>query len=300
LEDIRIMSVSILIPTYNYDCTELARDIQEQAELAGMDYEIIIGDDGSTDGRIVSRLVDFCSHPHCKLLRQKRNVGRAAIRNILGHEASGDNLLFMDSDAEMAVSNFLSSYINAIEDHEVVSGFIAHPSTPPAADMLLRYEYEKHAEKRFSAHHLNRIAHPPFSTFCFMIRKTLFSRFSFDESYTGYGYEDVQYGKVLRDHGYRVFYINVPLRHNGMEKNYRFIEKTETALHALREHKAELMDEVHLLRTIHKLRRVGMEGLVRRMLGKLLPRMRRNLCSDHARLRWFSWYKLGYYLNHCQ
>ena len=39
--------LSILIPTYNYDCSRLIRDLQAQAEQAGIDYEIIVADDAS-------------------------------------------------------------------------------------------------------------------------------------------------------------------------------------------------------------------------------------------------------------
>ena len=292
-----IMSLSILIPTYNYDCIQLAKDIQGQAEDLGLDYEIIIGDDGSTDGKIVGKLIDFCSHPHCKLLRMKRNVGRAVIRNMLGHEASGNNLLFMDSDAEMVVTNFLDRYLSAIESHDIVSGFISHPSTPPSSDKLLRYEYERRSESRFSASHLNKMQYPPFSTFCFMIHKELFDRFTFDESFTGYGYEDVMYGKHLRENGYRIYYIDVPLRHNGMEKNSKFIDKTEMSLRTLKKHESELHDEVRLLRTIHKLHKFGLSGIVKKMLSPWLEKMRSNLCSDNAKLRWLNLYKLGFYMN---
>ena len=37
--------LSILIPTYNYDCTQLVADLQQQAEQIGINYEIIVADD---------------------------------------------------------------------------------------------------------------------------------------------------------------------------------------------------------------------------------------------------------------
>ncbi len=291
------MSISILIPTYNYDCTKLVKDVQMQAESRGLDYEIIIGDDGSTDGNIVSKLVELCSHSRCKLHRVKRNVGRASIRNMIGHEATYDNLLFMDSDAELVASNFLDSYLKAIQSHDLVSGIISHSATPPSSDKMLRYEYEKSCEKHFTAHNLNKMPYAPFSTFCFMIRKELFSQFNFDESFIGYGYEDVMYGKLLREHGHKVYYIDTPLQHNGMEPNVKFIEKTETALKTLKIHSEELKDEVKLLRFVNKLNKFCVSGLVRILLKPFLNSMRENLCSDEANLQWLNLYKLGYYLN---
>ncbi len=290
------MSLSILIPTYNYDCSTLVKELRTQAESLGREYEIIVGDDGSTDGKIVNKLIDTCSMPFCRLLRVKRNVGRASIRNRLGHEAHYENLLFIDSDAKIVVDNFLSSYLDAIKTHEIVSGFISHAPEAPSADMMLRYEYEKSFGKAFSAEKLNAIPHPPFATFCFMIRRNIFLQHQFDETFTDYGYEDTLYGKTLREAGHKTYYISTPLQHNGMEKNAKFVEKTEAALRTLKKHEKELLKDVHLLRVVHKLHNCGLTGLVRLCLKPFLNKMRNNLCSDHANLKWLNYYKLGYYL----
>ena len=42
--------LSILIPTYNDDCRELVASLQQQADnISGLEYEILVADDGSTD-----------------------------------------------------------------------------------------------------------------------------------------------------------------------------------------------------------------------------------------------------------
>ena len=47
--------LSILIPVYNYDCSELVKALQLQGErlkqAKGEEYEIIVGDDASSKGR---------------------------------------------------------------------------------------------------------------------------------------------------------------------------------------------------------------------------------------------------------
>lgn len=292
------MSLSILIPTYNYDCSALLESLLSQAERLNCSYEIIVGDDGSTDGSIVKKLIHSCSlSDHCRLLRVKKNLGRAGIRNRLGHEASNDFLLFMDSDAEIVSEDFLSSYVRSSENHDVVSGFISHPQTAVSADKYLRYAYETSSERHFTSEKLNKMSYPPLSTFCFMIRRTIFEKIHFDESFTDYGYEDVMYGKRLRDHGHRVYYIPTPLQHNGMESNSRFVEKTEKALTTLKKHEDSLRHDVHLLQVVNNLEKLYLRGLVGKCLKPFLSRLRRNLCSDHANLRYLNLYKLGYYLN---
>lgn len=292
------MSVSILIPTYNYDCSELIKVLLNQANSLSEEYELIVGDDGSTDGNIVNNLITTCSiSKNCRLLRVKKNLGRAGIRNRMGHEASKENLLFMDSDAEVVDSNFLRDYILAIKDHPIVSGFISQPPECPSIDMMLRYNYEKSYGSHHSASRLNKMTHPPLSTFCFMIKKELFDSVQFDDSFMDYGYEDVMYGMRLRKLGYRVFYIDTPLQHNGMETNSKFIEKTERALRTLKKHEEELKDDVHLLHVVNELHKFRFAGLVRIVLKPFLSKLRNNLCSSDAKLRWLNVYKLGYYLN---
>lgn len=41
--------LSILIPTYNFDCSAFVQVLSDQAEALHIPYEIIVCDDGSTD-----------------------------------------------------------------------------------------------------------------------------------------------------------------------------------------------------------------------------------------------------------
>ena len=37
--------LSILIPVYRYDCTQLVADLHTQGDALGIDYEVIVADD---------------------------------------------------------------------------------------------------------------------------------------------------------------------------------------------------------------------------------------------------------------
>ena len=74
------MKLSVLIPTYNYDCSRLVHQLQQQLPQDG---EIIVGDDCSTDEEIIQRNNDVTSLPGCRIFRANQNLGRAAIRNAL-------------------------------------------------------------------------------------------------------------------------------------------------------------------------------------------------------------------------
>ena len=84
--------LSILIPNYNYDCSELLYALSAQCigfkQAAGgadgpFDYEIIVGDDGSTDAKALSGVRDTAAFVGARLLELPVNGGRARLCNAL-------------------------------------------------------------------------------------------------------------------------------------------------------------------------------------------------------------------------
>lgn len=289
-------SLSILIPTYNYDCTPLVEALHAQFSNLPCPCEIVVGDDGSTDELVVSRLQDLEHRGLCHVYRLDENVGRAVIRNLLGGIARYDHLLFLDSDGVVVRDDFVKQYCKAARFHDVVCGGIIHSSEAPESSSSLRYRYEKRAERRFTPEKLNKAFRPPFRSFNFMISHEVFMKHSFDISFKGYGYEDVLFGKSLRDACHRIFYIDNPLQNVDIEPNAVFVEKTEAALQTLKEHEAELVDDVRLLHYVSLLERFHLLSLVRGFSKVFLKPIRKNLCSSHPWLWLFNIYKIMYYI----
>ena len=104
-------SISVLIPTYNQPCLELVKQLHAQLERAGVDYEIIVADDGSTDQTSVEANLQIASLPGCQYVVKKENVGRSAIRNFLAQTARYDYLLFIDSDMTMVSDQYIERYL---------------------------------------------------------------------------------------------------------------------------------------------------------------------------------------------
>lgn len=87
-------AVSIIIPTFNR-AREVVRAVSSVLYQTFTDYEIIVVDDGSSDGTADS-LVQF--HNHIKYLHHPKNQGVSAARNT-GIKASRSPLIaFLDSD----------------------------------------------------------------------------------------------------------------------------------------------------------------------------------------------------------
>ena len=290
-----IAALSILIPTYNDLCFTLVGDLRQQAEEAGIDYEILVGDDGSTDAEVIEKNRKICKWPHCHYLIQIQNIGRAAIRNFLAKEAHHDWLLFIDSDMTIARVDYLSKYL-AMEGSEVVDGGVIIGGDADTLNGNLRYLYEKTSEQEHTAEKRQQHPYQDFHTANFLIRRDLMLAHPFDERFRHYGYEDVLFGKQLRAKGAKITHIDNPLGFSTFEENTQFILKTEEGLRTLHQFQSDLRGYSRLLTLVEGIHLPIILSLIRcwhKLFGKW---ERKNLCGSHPSLRLFKLYKLGYYL----
>src|SRR5262249_27723626 len=85
--------VSVIIPAYNTE-KFLAETIRNVLDQTYGDYEVIVVDDGSSDGTLgVARSFE----PRIKVLAQP-NGGPASARNLAIRNSRGDYIAFLDSD----------------------------------------------------------------------------------------------------------------------------------------------------------------------------------------------------------
>jgi glycosyltransferase involved in cell wall biosynthesis len=225
--------LSILIPVYNYDCTELVRELAHSCTLAKVPYEIILGNDCSSAAATLQSLAQLEQLDCCRVLHKEHNIGRAFILNEMSSLARFPFLLIIDSDARLASDNFIETYVHAATSHDVVCGGIVVRESDRSADNLLRYRYEHAATKSRALAY--RLKHPyeKFSTFNLLIRKAVFSTIRFDSHCSQYGYEDTVLGLDLMRNNIPVLHINNPLVHTGIDSNESFIAKTNQSLEVL-------------------------------------------------------------------
>jgi glycosyltransferase involved in cell wall biosynthesis len=123
--------VSIIIPTYNRsDFLELCILSLFNQDYPNVAFEIIIVDDGSDDNtsEMVRKLKPTCNLKYIYWPRNKPYIPntprsrRSAARNIGIKNATGDLLVFMDSD-NIAAPDFLKQHLIAHKGHNrLVSG----------------------------------------------------------------------------------------------------------------------------------------------------------------------------------
>ena len=290
-----IKALSFLIPTYNDLCVKLVDDLRQQAEQAGIVYEILVGDDGSTDTEVIRKNQQIGDWPHCHYLRQAQNIGRAAIRNFLAKEAHHDWLLFIDSDMSMVRDSYLTDYL-AMESADVVDGGVIIVGDAEALKGNLRYQYEKASEQEHTTEIRQKHPYRDFHTANFLIRRDLMLAHLFDERFRYYGYEDVLLGKQLRNSKIIITHIDNPLGFTTFEENAQFILKTEEGLRTLHQFQSDLRGYSRLLTLVEGIHLPIILTLIRcwhKLFGKW---ERKNLCGSHPSLRLFKLYKLGYYL----
>ncbi len=112
-----IVFFSVVIPTYNRQpilekCLR-ALEVQElSASSSVTDYEIVLVDDGSTDGTLEWLAAHKEEFPHVRCFEQD-HAGPAAARNLGVKKALGDTIIFIDSDL-VVLPNFLQAHADAL------------------------------------------------------------------------------------------------------------------------------------------------------------------------------------------
>ncbi|QDF98665.1 hypothetical protein CJ010_20045 [Azoarcus sp. DD4] len=125
------MQFSVIIPTYNRR-QQLGQAIASALSQEDVSVEVIVVDDGSTDGTLDWLAAGF-TDPRIRVLRNTRSKGPAGARNTGLQVASGDFIALLDSD-----DCFLSGHLS-----ECARAFAAHPGV----DVLFgRAEYEQNGK----------------------------------------------------------------------------------------------------------------------------------------------------------
>jgi glycosyltransferase involved in cell wall biosynthesis len=91
------VNLSVIMPVYNEQ--ETLEEIVQQVLDTGYAYEIVMVDDGSTDGTR-EIMAQWADHPVVQVIYHERNMGKgSAVRTAFDH-ARGDLFLIQDADLE--------------------------------------------------------------------------------------------------------------------------------------------------------------------------------------------------------
>ena len=286
--------LSILIPNYNNVCVGLVTVLQRQAEVLGIDYEILVADDASPQKKAIQQNQVINDLRHCRYIVKSANTGSAATRNYLGTQSQYHWLLFLDCDITIPDEHFLERYMADVHEGVVNGGICIIDDTNLCHN--LRYLYEKDAEPAHTADKRQANKYHEFRSTNFLIERQVFEVCPFDERFTRSGYEDVLFGKMLKQKQIPVTHIDNPVMMTDFETNPDYIAKIERSMRTLHTFRQELRGYSRILTFDDGIHISAVRGLIRlwhRIFGAL---ERRNLCSSRPILKLFSLYRLGYYL----
>ncbi|MDH5596563.1 MAG: glycosyltransferase family 2 protein [Candidatus Peregrinibacteria bacterium] len=202
------MKLSVIIPTYNRADT-LKTCLEKLVEQKGVDFEIIVVDDGSTD-HTEKIMRDF---REVKYVKQK-NRHQGAARNNGANNAAGDILMFIGDDI-FVEPGFLMRHmdIHSMHPGEDVA-VLGYTTWDPSLNINRYMKFLEKSGWQFAYHLLKPgfVDHPQpykfFYTSNISLKKSLFEKEKgFNESFKEYGWEDIELGyRCWKKHGLRLYY----------------------------------------------------------------------------------------------
>jgi len=200
-----MLELSVVIPTYNrlHELQRVVPSLLDQTLAPGA-YELLICDSNSNDGTADYLAGVHAKHPNVRHL-PGAYTGRAMARNAGIAQAQGEVVLFNDSDI-IADPQLIETHLErhrAQRDIAVVGWEVQVRSYED-------YEYKRdHPQERGSLHPPTRkkLSWLYFLTGNASVRRDdLLRAGSFDESFTGYGHEDLELGYRLQRAGLTIVY----------------------------------------------------------------------------------------------
>lgn len=290
--------VSLLIPVYDYDIVALVYYMKNGIKKVSEFGEIIIGDDGSSPE--FKKKYQSLQGDKVKLISSEKNIGRAAIKNLLAGEAKGEYVLFIDADTMVpgTAEAYLKKWLTFLPKAKVIcGGVLYHESKPGDPDKLLRWKYGRKREQQ-KASERNKNPHANFSTFNVLFEKSVFSKIRFNEELRQYGHEDTLMGYQLKKAGIGIYHIDNGLVHEGLETNREYLNKTKlgienlSKLYGIVTDRSTFSSTVRLLRNYHIIEVLRFNRILAGIFIRYRERMEIRLDSSKVSLMLFGFYKI--------
>lgn len=253
---IELPSISVIIPTYNNKLylMNTVKHLSNQT-MSAKDYEIIIVDDGSSDGTIteIKKMKAMKNLKYIHIPRsQPRQMGdgryRAGIARNLGvKHARGEILLFLDSDI-LIPRNYLEDLIEKHETWDLIQSK-RYQLKPECSSGSTQYQdiiigrdtyvapgaYWETFQDKTPDWMALKGNWKYISSFCLSVKKEIFKSVGwFKKIYVYYGFEDTDLGFRIVKNKHRILLNNVPVYHLAHK-----IERSE--FHCSYEKKIELL-----------------------------------------------------------
>ena len=120
--------ISVVVPLYNEapNVEQLHRELTAALQAHGLAYELILVDDGSTDGTFAALTALHAGDPHVCLIRLRRNFGQTAAFAAGFDRARGRIIVTLDGDLQndpRDIPRLLARLADGAEENDIVCGW---------------------------------------------------------------------------------------------------------------------------------------------------------------------------------
>ena len=196
--------VSVVIPTYNRKKL-LQKSVRSLLRQSYKNFEIIIVDDGSSDGteNVVKKFKAV------KYIKQKRR-GPATARNTGIKSAKGEIIAFTDDDCEVDC-NWLKSIVLSFRENKEYDAIKGNTKIKTKDKNSFVYHIHKHIYISKNSAATNNIAY----------KKKALESINFFDEYFHFNYEDCDLLMRFKMKGYKIMYCREAVVYHVFEKNPR-------------------------------------------------------------------------------
>ena len=287
--------LSICIPTYNTDCSELLDILAKQIAQLEETVEVLVCDDFSAD--YVRKNQKACEQNGFFFFENQSNLGSISTRINLAKKSSFNWLLFVDSDMLPRTDEYLTKYTNFITHYKVNIAIGGSCYANEIKPFNLRLRYGRNREEiSTKKRQLN-----PYNSILFgnvLIKKELFNEVFDDFKDQAYG-EDIYLSSFLKSLNKDVVHLQNETYHLGLENNREFVKKIQKSgeMHA-RLNSNSTLDLSHskLVRTYSLLKRYMLHNLMKFALAITSPLLKTVLITFGGPLLFVDLLRLFYFL----
>lgn len=287
--------LSVLIPVYNYNVTELVNSVHKQLLATNINFEIICLDDKSNREITASNLsVEELSNTTYKL--SNTNNGIAVNRQILVDMAIYEWIILIDADVELKDENYITNYLNVLNKGcDFVFGGFDYKNIVPQKSHLLRWKYgKKHEALLANSRNIN-----PYKVIIaanMLAKKTCYKNLKLDSLGNNYAM-DYFFGALLKENNEKVLHIDNQVYHLGIESSAKYLRKKELAVETLLRLYSNQQINKHsndLLKAFVFSKKIKLNYLFSWTYSILNSTLRKNLTGNIPFIKLLQLYKLSY------
>jgi glycosyltransferase involved in cell wall biosynthesis len=203
--------VTVVLTTYNRPVMlDLSLKALNQQQIHKFNFEVIVVDDCSKDEYAKENESILNSYPNFIYVKNNKNSGLSASRNVGAKNSTGDFILFLDDDI-IIDDQYVESHALVLDSEIPVAtvGSLKFPDHLIKKNNLMRYMGSRELRQRdMGQDFLNDLPPQYFGGgICGMRSSDFIQIGGFNETYQFYGGEDVEMGYALKERGIKIIYV---------------------------------------------------------------------------------------------